>query len=63
MSDIPRRIREDLMHPTELAILAAQRAVEEMPADTRLTEASILLSQARDKVADFIDGGEPSPHH
>jgi hypothetical protein len=53
---IPRRNRMDLMQPAELAIIAAMNAVEEMAEDTRLTEAVILLSQAREKVADFIDG-------
>lgn len=63
MSNITsRRFDETLMHPAELAILTAQRAVEAMPADVRITDASVLLSQARDKVADFVDGGEPPPH-
>ena len=29
--------------------------VEKMPADVRLTDAVILLQQAKDKVSDFID--------
>lgn len=53
--DIPRRCRIDLMTPAELAIYKAAQAVEEMPADVRLTDAVILLSQARDKVADYVD--------
>lgn len=44
------------MGPVELAILKAQRAVEEMPADVRLTEAVDLLRRARVKVADFVNG-------
>jgi hypothetical protein len=52
---IPRRIRLDLMCPAELAITRAKREVESMPASTLLTEATILLSDARDKVADFVD--------
>ena len=53
--DIPRRVRMDLMVPAELAIVKAKYAVEDMPADTRLTEAVILLSQAQEKVADYVD--------
>lgn len=44
------------MTPAELAILEAMRAVEALPADTRLTDAVVLLQQARDKVSDFVDG-------
>jgi hypothetical protein len=43
------------MHPVERAIFDATQLVEEMPADTRLTDAVNLLSAARNKVADFID--------
>ena len=54
--DFPRRICVDRMTPAELAIMAAVQAVEALPADTRLTDAVILLGQARDRVADFVDG-------
>lgn len=57
--DIPRRIRLDLMTPAELAIHNAMAAVENLPADPLLTEAVILLGQARDKVADFVDSTTP----
>lgn len=62
--DIPRRNRLDLMTPAELAIFAAVEAVEKVGADVRLTEAVILLGQARAKVADYVDehlvkGGKP----
>lgn len=53
--EIPRRIRIDLMTPAELAITEAIRVVELMGADVRLTEAVILLGQARDRVADYVD--------
>ena len=53
--DIPRRIRLDRMTKAELAITSAMDAVEEAGADVRLTEAVVLLQQARDKVADFVD--------
>jgi hypothetical protein len=53
--DIPRRARLDLSTPAELAIRAAVDAVENLPADPRLTQAVILLQQAREKVADYVD--------
>lgn len=53
--NIPRRCRLDLMVAAERAIYDAAQAVEAMPADVRLTDAVILLGQARDKVADFVD--------
>ena len=54
--DFPRRNRLDLMSPAELAITTAMGAVEEAGADVRLTEAVNLLGQARDKVADVVNG-------
>jgi len=54
--DFPRRNRSDLMSPAELAITTAMGAVEEAGADVRLTEAVNLLGQARDKVADVVNG-------
>lgn len=51
----PRRSRLDLCTPAELAIYNAMTEVEKVGADVRLTEAVILLSQAKDKVADYID--------
>lgn len=54
-NDIPRRSRQDLMHESELAIVHAVDIIEGMDADVRLTEAINLLSQAREKVADYID--------
>lgn len=68
---IPRRNCIDKMVPAELAITNVIRQIETMGADVRLTEAQILLGQARDKVADYVDdmrgrggitftgGGEP----
>lgn len=52
---IPRRIRLDHCTPAELAIVAAVKAVEEAGAHPLLTDAVVLLGQARDKVADFVD--------
>lgn len=42
--------------PAEHAIREAIMAVEAMGADVRLTEAVNLLSAAKEKVADFVDG-------
>jgi len=53
---IPRRSTTYGMSRAELAIYEAMRIIEEMRADKRLTEALDLLEQAREKVADFIDG-------
>lgn len=57
MTTIPRRIRLDLMTPAETAITQAMYAVESAGADTLLTDAINLLSQAREKVADYVDKG------
>jgi len=59
--DIPRRSRLEKMSTGELAIRTAILTVEEMGCDERLTRAIILLGQAKDSVADFIDGVDPSP--
>jgi hypothetical protein len=61
MSDeIPRRCQVELMVPAEVAIMAAMYAVEDMGADVRLTNAVALLQQAKEQVADFIDGIIPT---
>jgi hypothetical protein len=43
------------MVPAELAIREAIARVEEMGVHTLLTDAVILLSQAKDKVGSFVD--------
>lgn len=48
--DVQRRV------PAETAISEAMRAVEDMPADVRLTDAVVLLQAARDSVGDYVDG-------
>jgi hypothetical protein len=53
--DIPRRIRIDLFTPAEKAIFDAVQVVEQAGAHPLLTDAVILLGQAREKVADFVD--------
>lgn len=52
---VPRRAHVDLLTSPELAIREAILAVERMAPDVRLTEAVILLGQAKAKVADFVD--------
>jgi len=44
------------MSPAEIAINKAMHAVEEAGGSPALTAAVTLLSQARDKVADHIEG-------
>ena len=61
MSDIPRRIDINRYVPAETAIREAILRVEEMPADVRLTDAVVLLGQAKDKVADFVDDNKVVP--
>jgi hypothetical protein len=53
-----RRIQIDKLTPAERAIYDAMVAVEGLPPDVRLTDAVVLLQQARDKVADYVDGIE-----
>jgi len=52
---IPRRDRMDLYTPAEKAIRKAMEAVEGAGAHPLLTDAINLLSQAHDKVADFVE--------
>ena len=53
--NIPRRIRLDLMTPTERAITDIIRMIEALPPDVRLTQAQNKLAEARELVADFVD--------
>lgn len=55
MDDIPRRIRIDRLTPAERAIYDALIAVEAVGAHPLLTEAVVLLQEARSKVADYVD--------
>lgn len=55
-NEFPRRSRLDLCKPAELAIYNAMQEVEKMPPDVRLTNAIIKLQEAKELVADFIDG-------
>lgn len=55
-NNIPRRC-DTLRHTeAEKAISNAIALVEALAADTRLTDAVVLLAQARDRVADYVDG-------
>lgn len=51
----PRRAKMDEWTPAERAIYDAMQAVEKVGAHPLLTDAVILLSQARDKVADYVE--------
>lgn len=53
--DLPRRVHLELLSAAEHAIRAAVAQVETMPPHPLLTDAVVLLGQARDKVADYID--------
>ena len=58
MENIPRRNLVTKMTPAEIAIYGAMLEVEKLPANVKLTDAVVLLSQAKDKVADFVDNIE-----
>jgi hypothetical protein len=55
-NEFPRRSRLDLMTPAEKAIYEAINEVERIGADVKLTNAVIKLQEAKELVADFIDG-------
>ena len=44
-----------LLTPAEKAVFDAVNAVENVGADVRLTDAVVLLQQAREKLADYFD--------
>lgn len=54
--NIPRRHCLDQYCPAEKHIHRAMRAVEKMGAAISLTDAVVLLDQAKSRVADFVDG-------
>jgi len=55
---IPTRTDRSWMTPAELAILEAMLAVEHAGGSLALTDAVILLSKARERVADHVEGKE-----
>lgn len=56
---IRRRTIEQLSKG-ERAIYDAVDTIEEMGADIRLTDAVVLLQEAREAVADYVDGVNPN---
>jgi len=52
---IPRRARLDRNTHEELLIRTAVDAIEKLPAHPKLTEAIVLLGEARNRVADYVD--------
>jgi hypothetical protein len=58
LDDIPRRANLSRNTTAELAIRKAVDAVEDMPPHALLTDAVVLLSQALEKVSDYVDGCE-----
>ena len=60
-SEIPRRVQMQRWCEAERAIYDACLSVERMPADSRLTHAVILLGEARNAVADYIDASVEPP--
>jgi hypothetical protein len=53
--DWPRRSCSDLWIPAEKAIQDTVNLVEDLGAHTLLTDAVILLGQARDKISDWAE--------
>lgn len=54
-NEIPRTIRIDLATPAEVAIRAAETAVENLGADVRLTQAATKLQEARALVGEYVN--------
>jgi hypothetical protein len=58
---VPTRIDRQWHTEAEKAITAAMYAVEAAGASIALTDAVMLLSKARDRVADHVEGRESLP--
>jgi len=56
---VPRRNRVNEMTAAELAIRSAIQIVECSGCHPFLTDAVVLLGQAQEKVADYVDSGKP----
>lgn len=52
---VQRKMISTMWCPAEKAIYDAMQEVENMEGDVRLTDAVILLEQAQEKVAEYID--------
>jgi hypothetical protein len=55
MDGFPRRNRIDLLTPAEKAVYDVIGVVESVGAHPLLTDAVILLGQARDKLSDYVE--------
>jgi hypothetical protein len=54
-TDIPRRIRLDLLTPEELALVNMVEQIEKLGAHPLLTDVVVLLGKARSKLADWVE--------
>jgi hypothetical protein len=54
-NQIPRRSQLQKMVPAEKLIFEAIQEIEKMGANVLLSDAQLLLSQAKDKVSDFVE--------
>lgn len=61
LDNIPRRHKLWLMTPEELAIFNLIGEVEKLGAHPLLTDTVVKLQEAREKLADWIDGKYPVP--
>lgn len=55
INNAPRRIRVDLYTPEEILIREAMLAVEKLGADPLLTDCVMKLSDAKEKLSDYVD--------
>lgn len=58
--NMPRRIVREQMTPEELAIGDLMGKIESLGAHPLLTDVVILLSEAKEKLADWVDMGVSS---
>jgi hypothetical protein len=61
VSTVPRRCDLERCTPAELAIRTAIVEVEKVGADERLTRVVLALDEAREQLADIIDGVVRTP--
>jgi hypothetical protein len=54
-NEFPRRSKLQEMVSAEKMIFEAIQEIEKMGADVLLSDAQLLLQQAKDKVSDFVD--------
>lgn len=58
INGLPRRAILFQMKPEEAGLLHLTKEIERIVADTRLTDAVVLLGQAREKLGDYFDEKE-----